>query len=76
MSPKKTSKQDGSADQKKKDQSGFVTSLKSAAKGKDKDKAAEARELLEAYQQLGRFDKEKDSLLDNWKKAGKKFMGW
>ena len=72
MAPRINTKQD-SADQKKKDQSGFVTSLKAVTKSKDKEKAAEARQLLDAYQQLGRFDKEKDSLLDNWKKAGKKF---
>ena len=69
------------AEQKKKDQTNLVTTLKNQAKAKadadaeDLAQAKRAADLLEHYQSLDKNDKEKSKLLEEWKKD-KKLHWW
>ena len=65
------------ADEKKGDMSAFVTCAKHLVKtAPDTKEGKEAKASLEFYQQLGRFDAEKSSIIANWKKNNKKFAFW
>lgn len=71
----KRSKEDAAA--QKLAMSGMVTAAKHIAATKPNTKEGkEAAEALHHYQSLGRFDKEKGTIVANWVKAGKKFTFW
>lgn len=61
---------------KKVDFSNYKSHLKAVAEGADPKKAAEAKQQLELYEGLGRFDKLKGKIVSTWMSHNKKLGPW
>jgi hypothetical protein len=86
MGPKKTPIKDALSkggekvvkpeDVKKVDFSNYKSHLKAVSEGADPKKAAEAKQQLELYEGLGRFDKLKGKIVSTWLSHNKKLGPW